>query len=88
MEREESFFMDIQKSCRFGEFPGLQLFFWTAGHESTGLWEFCMRKIISELPYLWLLLSDFPGWKGPEDRLLHIFRIHDTDLPAPVPADL
>lgn len=27
MEREESFFMDIQKSCRFGEFPGLQLFF-------------------------------------------------------------
>ena len=56
MEREESFFIDIQKSCRFGKFPGLQLFFGQPGTKAPDC-----GKIISELPYLWLLLSDFPG---------------------------
>ena len=71
MEREESFFIDIQKSCRFGKFPGLQLFFGQPGTKAPDCGNFVCEKlfqsfhisgkIISELPYLWLLLSDFPG---------------------------
>ena len=45
MEREESFFIDIQKSCRFGKFPGLQLFFGQPGTKAPDCGNFVCEKL-------------------------------------------
>ena len=63
MEREESFFIDIQKSCRFGEFPGLQLFFGQPGTKAPDCGNFVCEKLFQSFHISGCFFQIFPDRK-------------------------
>ena len=79
MEREESFFIDIQKSCRFGKFPGLQLFFGQPGTKAPDCGNFVCEKLFQSF-HIWNEL----GMYGNEGKAKQAYF---KDLPEQARAD-
>ena len=60
---ERALFMGIQKSCRFGKFPGLQLFFGQPGTKAPDCGNFVREKLFQSFHISGYFFQIFPYGK-------------------------